>query len=884
MNDRVKNVVLLTFLFLMVYYHAIAQQNPYNRSISIRFDNTTLIHALSTLSNKYSIKFSYNPDLIPLDKTINLNVENEPVQNIIEAICNQAGIRFELIEEQYILKPATSEQNNKISIQNKLVTLNGFIRDESTGEILIGSSVYVAELNTGTITNAYGFFSITVPEGNYHLRITYVGYYPDSLSINLTENKTVNIALRPGSELLNEIIIHSGRDPGNPQAAQMSVLGLDPVDLNKMPSFLGEGDVIKSLQLVPGIKLHGDGSTMFFVRGGQKDQNLILLDEAPIYNPSHLIGLFSTFIPDAIKDITIYKGDIPASYGGRLSSLIDIKTKEGNMKKFDLNGSFGLLSTKLSIESPIVRDKGSFFISARRSHIQSLFQMLNPRVNDFYFYDLNSKLNWRFSDKDHLFLSWYTGKDQYSEKAVNSSAGLRWNNNAITLRWNHLLSDRWFSNTTLYASNYNYYLYSSMEMDNFWNSNISNLTIKSDFSYYISPKTTLYTGISFSGHNINPGNFFTNGKKSNELPFVSQKHAREWAFYSEYDQKITPKLKIRYGLRMNAWDNTGEATEYRFDANKNPIDTLYYEPGKLYHQYMNLEPRLSINYRLLPGLALKASYNRTSQYLQLINNSISPFTSLDVWLPSGPNIPDQTAHQAGLGVVFDWQKPALQISLEGYYKKMNNQIDYMNHAEMLLNPLIESELRFGDAWSYGLELLIKKDVGRLHGWAGYSYSRVWKRTEGINNGRKYPAFYDRPHEICLYMTYDVSERFYASLNWYYSTGAAITTPSGFFFYQDHSVPVYTYKNNDRFPGYHRLDLSILFRLNKRPHRYQHQLGFSIFNLYGRKNPIFVNFNKIENNKQKLVIPSDFGNMPSLLTTHTYVYNVIPSITYYFKFR
>jgi hypothetical protein len=390
-------------------------------------------------------------------------------------------------------------------------------------------------------------------------------------------------------------------------------------------------------------------------------------------------------------------------------------------------------------------------------------------------------------------------------------------------------------------------------------------------------------GLRFSGHNIDPGNYYVDGKLGTQ-PIVSKKHAREFNVYFENEQIITDKLNLRYGLRMSLWNNTGESVEFQYDENLNPVDSLYYAPGNSYHHYFNIEPRLSISYLLSERTSLKLSYARTTQYLQLVSNSISPFTTLDVWLPSGPNIPDQKADQVALGIFHFSEKLGLDLSVEAYYKKMYNQIDYIDHAEMLLNPYVETQLRFGSVKAYGMELMVKRSEGRLNGWIGYSLSRAIRKTQGINQNREYPAFYDRPHELTLYLSYNISKRINTAFNWYYSTGAAVTMPSSYFYYNGLTLPVYHEKNNERFPDYHRMDLSFLFRLNRKVRKFQHQIGISVYNLYGRKNPIFINFNKIESLNSDFVIPGNLIDPPNLLTTNTFVYNVVPSITYHFQFQ
>ncbi len=885
-TQYIKSIVRIVLLIVFFLPEGYTQDvdDLLNRKISLTIRNYSLEETLRTFSEKSGLRFSYNAKNIPIDTIISIDVENVAVIEVLEMICAQAAISFESLEKQIILKKTESEISEKKTGAKKF-TLSGYIRDVETGEILIGAALYLPELNTGTISNPYGFYSITLPPDIYKMRFSYIGFNNLNSTVDLSSDKTMDIALSESETLMEEIIVSPDNQISFVETSQMSNIDINPGDLKQMPAFLGEGDVIKSLQSIPGIQLFADGSTMFFVRGGDRDQNLILLDEAPIYNPSHLLGLFSTFIPDAVKDITIYKGDIPASYGSRLSSLIDIKTNDGNLNRFSMNGTIGFLSTKLGIESPIVREKGSFFLSGRMSQVGWFFKRLNDRVNDFYFYDVNAKLNWKFNDRNRIFLTFYSGADLYSEKTGNlNSTGINWINNALTFRWNHVFSKKLFSNTTLYASNYNYALFTSIENDNYWNSSIENLTLKSDFSWFINPSVTLYSGVSFSGHNINPGNFFINNQLTSLVPYVSKKHNREFSLYVENEHQITKKLNIRYGLRLSTWENTGEAIEIEYNEKLIPVDSSYYPPGRAYHSFSNLTPRISLNYHINRKTALKASYTRTAQYLHLISNSISPFTTLDVWLPSGPNIPDQIANQIACGIIYQIGKTGIMLSSEMYYKKMKNQIDYIDHAEMLLNPFIESELRFGNAWSYGMEVLAEKKNGRLRGWMGYAYSRAWRRFPDINSGRKYPAFYDRPNEFSFMLIYDINSRINTSMNWYYTSGSAITTPSGFYYFQGHTLPMFPDKNNDRLPDYHRLDVSFRFRLNKNPHRFQHYLGLSIYNLYGRKNPVFVNFNKIESGSNVFKIPGDLGSLPSLKSTQTYIYNVIPSINYHFQLK
>jgi hypothetical protein len=887
-EDLLRNflcICIVGFVFCIDIQGFSQPSNPaLSLPITLQTDTITLKEVIQKISSSSGIQFSYNPAVVPVDSLIKIDEKDISLKDLLDAISDRFGLDYEVVEKQIIIKKAGQVGPGSIK-EEESVTLKGFIQDTESGENLIGATIFLPDLKTGTISNAYGFYSITLPSGDYSLSISYIGYDEIAKNLTLRNDQTIDFHLDPSETVMEEIIVLPDQQISFINTSQMSNLDISPRDLKQIPAFFGEGDVIKSLQSIPGIQLFGDGSTLFFVRGGDRDQNMILLDEAPIYNPSHLLGLFSTFIPEGVKDITIYKGDIPARYGGRLSSLIDIRTNDGNLNKFSMVGTLGMLSTKLGIESPIVREKASFFISSRISQIGWFFKNLSDQVKDFYFYDINSKFNWKINNNNRVFLTFYSGADMYSERSnPNSSSGINWGNNSLTFRWNHIFSKKLFSNTTLYASSYHYNLYTSIEQENFWNSEIDNLTLKSDFSFFPNTSMTLFAGIGFSGHNINPGNFYVNNQLNINVPYVSKKHNREWAFYAENDHEINKKLKVRYGLRLSIWENTGEAIEIDYDDNLNPVDSSYYSAGKVYDRFINLEPRLSLNYQVNNSLSLKASYSRNTQYMHLITNSISPFTSLDVWLPSGPNIPDQDAHQVAFGLIQGFSKSGIVIRGEVYYKKMNNQIDYIDHAQMLLNPFIEAELRYGDAWAYGMEISAEKKAGRLRGWMGYSLSKAWRKFSQINQGNKYPAFYDRPHEISITTIYDFNPRINASINWYYASGAAISTPSGFYYYRGHTLPIYGEKNNDRLPDYHRMDVSVQFRLNKKPAKFKHFIGLSIFNLYGRKNPVFLNFNKTEVDTNEFRIPGDLGSIPNLLSTQTYIYNVIPSINYHFRFN
>jgi len=494
----------------------------------------------------------------------------------------------------------------------------------------------------------------------------------------------------------------------------------------------------------------------FYVRGGDKDQNLIIVDEAPIFNPSHLLGFFSTIIPEAVKDIDIYKADIPTSMGGRLSSVIDVKTRDGNLKNFQLWGSIGVVSSKLGIEGPFKKDYSSYFLTGRFSRIKWFVKQSEPNVEKFNFYDLTGKVNFKLNERNRIYGSFYSGSDFYEE---DSNSGINWNNIAGTIRWNHLFSDRLFANTTFHSSKYDYFLVTDSDKNEKWNSHIANATLKSDFTLFKSPKNTISFGILFGFNNFNPGNLESDNPDSiNIPPIVSKKNAEEFVIYGDQELRLSENWGLRYGLRLGSWTTTAvEGTfEFLFNDNGEPIEKLDFLEGDSYRTYGFAEPRFSLSYFSSENSSVKFSYSHNVQNIHLISNSISPFTSLEVWLPSSLNIRPQTADQASIGYYKRFPNSGIVLDTELYYKFLNHQIDYIDHAHMLLNPAVEGQLLFGVANAYGLEVMVRKDEGRIRGWVGYTLSSVKKKFAKIDNGTPFPAFYDRPNEINVFLTYDVT--------------------------------------------------------------------------------------------------------------------------------
>ncbi|HEY9046047.1 MAG TPA: TonB-dependent receptor [Ohtaekwangia sp.] len=848
-----------------------AQNNVPDVSISVDV-NGSLAELLEAIAKKGGVRFSYNPKKIEAEQSTKYTAVNKKLPAVLNDLADRFGIRYTLVEGQIILKP--EKKIEKAGIQT--VTLSGTIKDAGSGEALIGASVLFKELQTGTVTNAFGFFSITVPKGKYTISSSFLGYEERTTTVELGASIQQDIALKEELPVLEEVVV-SNALPDVVQEITASNTNVRPKSVEERPALFGEVDVVKSLESLPGVKLHSDGSTFYYVRGGNRDENLVLLDDAPIYNPSHMLGLFSTIIPDAVNDITLYKGDMPASLGGRLSSVLDVRTKKGNDQRFEAWGSTGLITTKVGVEGPFRKSASSFLVSARASTLKWIFQRINNDVKQFDFYDFTTKVNVKINPENRILFSLYTGADHY----FDSNNGLTWSNTAGTLRWNHLFSDRLFMNTTVAIAGYDYFLYTDVATNTRWNSHISNFNVKSDFSYFIRPENELTFGLGVNGYTFNPGNLQSDTTIS-FLPTLSVRNSVELVLYGNHEVKLNDRWGVNYGLRFSVWSNTGEAFEYVFDENHNPVDTLYYAKGDDYKQFVNLEPRLTLSYMLNDHASLKASYARNVQNVHLISNSISPFTSLEVWLPSSINIKPEKADQVTLGYYRSWQDIGTSFTAETFYKKMYNQIDYNAHAETLLNPLLERELRFGQATAYGIELLAKKDEGRLRGWVGYTYSRAQRKFADINGGKVYNAFYDRPHQVNIMVAYDLSLRWNLGMNWVYSTGSPFSSPVSFYQYNGEEVPIYGQKNNDRLPDYHRLDLSATVKLNKNPEkRFRHSLSFSIFNVYGRKNALFVNYNKTENSNGDFKIPSDVSD-GNRVTSQYYLFRFTPSIAYNFR--
>ncbi|MEA3461038.1 MAG: TonB-dependent receptor, partial [Bacteroidota bacterium] len=729
------------------------------KPVTLHFDEQPMGEVLDRIEEQSGLSFSYNSRLVDEDEKVSIHLDDVTLEEALTVLFRGKKLSFEVVEQQVVLKRSRRSKVKEEEMPSAdstamapvVFTLNGFVKDSRTGEVLIGATITIAGGAVGTITNSYGFYSLTLRESVEELLCTYVGYGKGNIPIHKHVDQVLDFSMEKELAQIQEVSVYSDELENIIRTTRSSEERINVESVRKMPALFGEKDVIKSLAAIPGIKFFGDGSTIFFVRGGGRDQNMITIDEAPIYNPTHLLGYFSTVIPDAIKDVKIYKGDFPANYGGRLSSLIDIRTKDGNMHQLGMDGSVGLLSSRLSLEGPIWKEHISFIVSGRHSYITRPIQNWNPNISDLHFSDFHLKLNYNINSRNRLFFSIYRGEDNFEqENRAGLSSGINWKNNTSTLRWNHIYSDKLFSNLTLLASGYDYRLFMDIDKNNYWKSSIDNLTLKYDFTHYLNPGNTLRYGFLMAGHFHDPGNVYRGGVEWDPGYDLSVRYTRELAMYVSNQFIINNNVSIRTGLRFTAWQNKGPSTEYQIvkttdgGIERDSIVVKTYPDGEVYNQYFAVDPRISMVWQ--PGVQniFKLSFSRTSQFQYLITNSISPFTSLEVWLPAGPNVPPQSANQYTLGYTRRFAIPGLSLNLEAYFKRMNKLIDYRDHAHMLMNPLVEEELVIGEGKAYGLETILNKERGSLTGWISYTLSRALYQMDEINGGAPYPAYSDRP--------------------------------------------------------------------------------------------------------------------------------------------
>lgn len=745
-------------------------------------------------------------------------------------------------------------------------TYFGHVRDANTGEVMIGAVITVkGHPQTGTATNEYGFYSIAVSNESDTLLASFVGYKPVEIAVQNAFPAKQDIAMTTASVLREVIVKATSSKLLND--AQMGTEKLNVAEIKAIPVLFGEKDVLKTLQLLPGVKSAGDGNSGFYVRGGGADQNLVLLDEAIVYNPSHLLGFFSTFNSDAVKDVTLYKCAMPAQYGGRLSSVEDIRMNDGNSKEYHVGGGIGLIASRLNVEGPLGSDKGSFLIAGRRTYADAIANLWQGSSNGrkLYFYDLNLKTSYRLGEKDRVFLSGYFGQDKLG---LGSDFGLDWSNKTATLRWNHVFSGKVFSNTSLIYSNYNYVININPGMGEFeMRSQIRDWNLKEEISVYSSARTSYKFGLNAIHHTVTPGEI-TN--KTAGYKFALQdRRSIESALYFNGQWKANPTLSINYGVRLSAFAALGSGDYYTLDEQKNIVSTTTYKTGQIAQTYIVPEPRLSVSQMLSSNTSLKLSYARNSQYLHLISNATSA-NPTDKWISSNNSIKPGISDQLSIGYYQDIRNGKFELSTEAYYKGMQNEVDYKDGADVYGNDAIETQLLIGKGRAYGIELLLKKKTGKLTGWIGYTLSRSERKIDGINHGDWYAMRQDRTHDISVVGIYSVSKKLTLSGTFVYSTGNAVSFPSGKYNTAGNTVFYYTERNGYRMPDYHRLDIAATRQLSHRK-RFSSELSLGIYNVYGHDNAYTITFRQSKDNPEKT---------EAIQTT---LFKMIPSITYNFKF-
>ncbi|ERJ61281.1 TonB-dependent receptor [Sphingobacterium paucimobilis] len=749
-------------------------------------------------------------------------------------------------------------------------TISGYVKDASSGELLIGAVVQVKDTQLSTATNSYGYFSMDVLENDIDIIASFVGYKPFFVKVNVSNKKRLAIELEPLDNMLEEVVVSGKKRNNNVTDAQMGALNFTMEEVKNVPVLFGERDILKTIQMLPGVAKGGEGSSNFYVRGGGGDQNLILLDEATVYNASHLMGFFSTFNSDAIKDVALYKGGIPAQYGGRASSVLDIRMLDGNNKKFAAEGGLGLIASRLKLEGPIVKDKSSFMISGRRTYADLFLKLSNDekvKKSKLYFYDLNAKANYRFNDKNTLYVSGYFGKDDLGYGDLFS---FDWGNATATARWNHVFSEKLFSNTTLIYSDFTYNVNVSSDDTKFKiASKIENFNLKQDFSYYRNNSNTFRFGIQGLRQKISPASLDAADNSSFNSIDIEKRYGIEAAAYASHEWKPADWLSLIYGLRITDFMVQGPGTFYDFDDDGDVIGAEEYG-GSIVKHHLNLEPRLSMSFILNPKNSIKLSYNRIVQNLHQLTNTTSSLPT-DQFVLSSINIKPQYADQVAVGYFRNFADNAYELSLESYYKYMGNQIDFRNGADLQANKYLEGELVFGQGRSYGLELLLRKTQGRFNGWISYTLGKSERQFDLINDGKWFNARQDRTHDVSVVAMYELTKKWSLGANFVYYTGNAITYPSGKYSVNGNTMFYYTERNGYRMPDYHRLDISATYEPKPAHKRFHSSWSFGLYNVYNRKNAYIIDFRENENNAN---------------ITEAYriaLFGAIPSVTWNFKF-
>lgn len=757
-----------------------------------------------------------------------------------------------------------------IHCQNNSYTISGFVYDATNGETLIGANIFVKEINAGTASNSYGFYSLTIPSGKYNVEISFVGFEKQVLKFDLTNNIKQNVQLKRSDFNLEEIIVSDKKADENIKSTKMGTTEIAPREIEKVPVIFGEKDILKTIQLLPGVSSAGEGNSGFIVRGGSADQNLIILDEAPVYNASHLMGFFSVFNSDAIKSAKIIKGIGGPEYGGRLSSVLDISMKDGSLKNYSVYGGIGLISSRLTVEGPIKENTGSFIFAGRRTYADLFFPLFGDdqlKKSALYFYDFNGKINYMLGESDRIYLSSYNGRDIFS---FNNEFGFDWGNTTATLRWNHIFNEKLFSNSTLIYSDYNYDInIEDSDQSTTVSSGIRDINFLQDFQYYFNSKNTFKFGLNAIYHTFLPGEISVTGNTNFNSKKIDDNFALEFNLYFGHEWSFSDVLKFNYGIRYSTFNLIGSGKVYSFNEDGNLLNTKIYSDGELIKTYIFFEPRFSANYLLDETSSIKLGYARNTQNIHLLSTA-STSTPLDIWQPSTSIIKPEESNLISLGYFKNFDNNSYESSIEIYYKDMKNLIEYKNGADIFLNEFIESQLVFGEGWSYGAEFYVGKKIGNFTGWLSYTLSATERKFDKINNGKSFPARQDKTHDIALVGIYNLNENWSLSANWVYYTGIAATFPSGKYQIDGQTINLYTERNGYRMPDYHRMDLGATYYFN-RSNEKEMSLTFSAYNVYARQNAFRITFKEDENDPNKTQ------------AVKLALFSIVPSITFNFRF-
>ncbi len=857
---------VFTILLVIIYLGAWAQTD---KIISVQVRNQQLKVVFEQISQQTGLYFSYNPVIINDKQKVTFIARNRKASDILATLSSELGLTYRIVDNNVIIRPA-QVQVEPAPTHKQVITISGFVLDSASGDVIIGAAIYV-DKKLVALSNEYGFFSFRTQAGQHLIEASYIGYTRFARTLNVSRSRQLTIRLAVNLQNLDFVVVTPEDNTKPINHNSLDFFNMPRSVINRNPALGGTYDALRSLQAIPGFNFYGDGSMIFHVRGGDRSQNLILIDDAPLFNPSHMLGFFSAISPWAVSDIRVYKSDLPEQYPGRVSSVIDIRIKQGDFYKTHVNGEISPILTALTIDGPVAKEKSSFMVSTRMSNINWFLENRQSFLN-LGFVDMHTKFNLRPDKKNKFSVSLFYSYDNVNLSRDFMASKVWWRNVAGTFRWNHVFSSRLFLNTTIFTGQYSYFLQFEADTVNLFNSAITSTGLKEDFSYKVSNNNVLKFGGGFTYYYFNPANI-------NNLAYIPTQNAMYYYIYLGDKWILWDRLKIHFGLVAHRWDNMGPTIVYYYSDTHQFLgaDTVGVQ---VFNTYYALDPRMSISYALTPRSIVKLSYGSYSQFLHLLSNSISPFTTVEAWFPANNNILPQKAKQVSLGY---YHKGVSDFSVEIYAKKITNIPHFADFATLLFNPYIESKVRMGYNFAAGIELSLHKNRGNFNYWLSYTYGRVFMKIPELFGDYWLYTSYDKPHSLLLSLMYK-KDRFNFGANWTYTSGNRYSAPIGYYKVLDHYVPIYSYPNNAQLPPYHRLDVYITWHINKGTHKkFNHYLTLSLFNIYGRKNPVMVNFNKVEGDDNFFYVQGNYVYEYELTPAYYYFLRYIPSLSYRFKF-